>query len=398
MDTSPVVTKRSSVLARPWAEHVGRILHGMAGLVQASSVLGGVLTMGAEYIRPREDSMGHISQELQSVNKQLKDIASSNDDVSKVNQKVAEEILSRLEAQIDDTKQDLLKIKTSVEETFLLLNDLQFKDGLETIDSAYDVFVTESESGRLKQFELYSFHLKTMVRKYLGQTKVSDYLSLVMRHGGYARASKAMDSILVTRAKILLMFVFYHLLQQEKEKVQQDFKRFTTDYQQYLDMFRKITGLQYTGSKDLAIDLPSVQINQRKNDSGTFSKQKLNNFLKAHGLLELEDLLTSRGIVVEDLLSMTEDEMMANGIQSYKFRKMLKGAVTQLQQTEGLDQDDDEVIPHGFLAQNQVEVSSLMKAGMSTSCPGPEENTTGWLDYFRAGLSSLPVRGGHWGT
>ena len=93
--------------------------------------------MGAEYIRPREDSMGHISQELQSVNKQLKDIASSNDDVSKVNQKVAEEIISKLEVQIDDTKQDLLKIKTSVEDTFLLLNDLQFKvctgsDGGET--------------------------------------------------------------------------------------------------------------------------------------------------------------------------------------------------------------------------------------------------------------------------
>jgi len=354
-------------------------------LVPGNVLLGGVLALGTEYLSP-SNSMEDISTELKCVNQQLQNISSNNEDVSKASQKVAEEILVKLEDQIEDTRHDLRNIKTSIDETLLLVTDQKYKDGLETIDSAYEVFIQESESGQFKEFEHYSFHLKTMAKKYLSLAQVTEYLTIVFGKGGQDRVQNVMDNILVARAKVVLIFVYYNMMKQEKEKVKEYFHSFTKDYEQYVDMFEKVTGFQYLVGRDLVINLPAAQINPKPKE---IAARKLTSFLKAHNLLELEDLLTSRGIVVEDLVTMTEEDMLAAGIQSYKLRKMMMKAVKQLDNAD-LCHGDCEL---NILAQHQIGVSSLIEAGETEVADPNLEETVGWLSSLKTGLSSIPVPG-----
>ena len=57
--------------------------------------------------------------------------------------------------------------------------------------------------------------------------------------------------------------------------------------------------------------------------------QKLRIFLEQFSLLELEADLLRKGIILEDILKMDDDEMLEAGIKAYRHRKKLLRAIRE---------------------------------------------------------------------
>jgi len=58
--------------------------------------------------------------------------------------------------------EDIEKLMETVEQIFHLLKDLRYKDGSETVESAFDAFLDMSSPRQIKEFESYAFELKKL--------------------------------------------------------------------------------------------------------------------------------------------------------------------------------------------------------------------------------------------
>ena len=59
-------------------------------------------------------------------------------------------------------------------------HDYIVQDGIETVDSAYVVFLQEGP----EDFQQYAFELKTTAAKYLGPKRTKEYLNIIYREQG----------------------------------------------------------------------------------------------------------------------------------------------------------------------------------------------------------------------
>ena len=200
---------------------------------------------------------------------------------------------------------------------------------METIESAFDVFIDEASIHQVDEYDNYSFELKTTVKKFLDPNRISEYLKIVHAKDGVALAQSVLDYVLIVRAKNLMMTSCIHLFKKKPEKVQLDFDGFNNHYKQYAAVFETIPGCSYKPGQDIQRKNPLPAIFSKTNKGIVNSvDDSLVKFLEKHGLIELEGLFKWKGILLEDLLEMTDDEMLEAGIQAYRHRKILiKGAL-----------------------------------------------------------------------
>ena len=62
--------------------------------------------------------------------------------------------------------------------------DENVQDGIETVDSSYDVFLREG----LEDFQQYAYELKTTASKYLGPKRIKEYIFIIHREQGLEMA------------------------------------------------------------------------------------------------------------------------------------------------------------------------------------------------------------------
>ena len=62
--------------------------------------------------------------------------------------------------------------------------DVVVQDGIETVDSSYEVFLQEG----LEDFKQYAFKLKTTAAKYLGPKRIKEYITIIYREQGVEMA------------------------------------------------------------------------------------------------------------------------------------------------------------------------------------------------------------------
>ena len=173
------------------------------------------------------------------------------------------------------------------------------------------------------RFDSYVFELQTTIEMYLARKRIADYMTLVFKDQGRDTANTALDYIVIVRAQVMLMTVSYHTFKNEGEDVCDALNAFNTDFESYVHDFKAITGYDYKPGKELQVKLPVAKSLLPETDSNAPTSAELLNFLELHGLQNLQRLLENQGVEVDDLLTMTNQEMMDLGIKAYKDRRKL---------------------------------------------------------------------------
>ena len=81
------------------------------------------------------------------------------------------------------------------------------KDGIETIDAAYEVFLNDGFEG----FQQFSFEFKTIARKNLSPKRIVEYLKVIHRQSGAAKCREVLEYVVMALAKYLQITVAYDI-------------------------------------------------------------------------------------------------------------------------------------------------------------------------------------------
>merc|ERR1719320_448735 len=96
-------------------------------------------------------------------------------------------VLKSIERHKCSSSEEMLAMKNLIEQTFLLVADVKYRDGIEKVDAAYEVFISESTSGHFEDFRPFSFELQTIATQNFAPKRIEEYLRIIYRDGGGIR-------------------------------------------------------------------------------------------------------------------------------------------------------------------------------------------------------------------
>jgi len=388
-----VKTSLAKVQGKAWAEPLGqtlslsgKVVDACGGFLPGAGIISGALAFGAELLDPTP-TMKDLSEELKLINQHLQN-TSLGDRGTRAMEKVAEEIQDKLREELsnsirphlqavirevadgqDKLSDEIRQLQSAVEATFQYV---KFRDGLETVESAFEVFLEMSSQKEIKEFENYSFELKTVLKKSLKPSKIEEYLTEVQRTRGVSMTQTVMDYVLLVRAKNLMMCTHINIYNGEHTKAEEDFNLFNKQYEAYCNSFKKVTGSIYQPGQQPEIPKPTLQVRPsvREASSTTASdKIQLRVFLEKWNLTEIYEQLSNNGITLNDLPDITHQDLKDAGIQAFQHRKKLLGAIRENSSSGSTRTEPDPT--------NNTEVTRRQLASIAISSdPVPDFPTT----------------------
>lgn len=347
---------------KTWAEPLGKglaiggqIVTGMGNLVPGIGILGGAMAFGASLLNP-EPTIADLQLELKEIKLEISDPSQSKTVLRALQrqQKDLEEKienpLGEIKSNFEEIKTDMKKIFKSIEEeslgfsddvsklkdvisqTFLLVADVKYRDGIDKIDAAYEVFITEASTGQFDDFKQYVFELKTIATQNLAPKRIMEYMKIIYSDGGgIPMCQSVMDYIVIVISKYLQMMVAYAIFKEDSERVTSQFELFNEQYSSFVDIFKKVTNLVYKPGSEIVHQKPIAKVSPmsdgRPHKKSDASNRELESFLLKYGLVMLGETFQKKNINFEDVLDMDKDEMEEVGITSYKHRKLLWRAI-----------------------------------------------------------------------
>ena len=173
------------------------------------------------------------------------------------------EVTQILAAKVDDMatqykamKSDLEKIVNLATDSFELIKEMHYLDGLDYIDSAHTVFFTSKQSmdQRMSQFESHRFELQTKYTQHLNPRKIGRFLNLLKDEGtgdeGHQKALAMFNYIVTVEAKYLQMMCVCHINNEDYESLTGQYDLFTDHFQQLSKVMYPILELDQLVTKD----------------------------------------------------------------------------------------------------------------------------------------------------
>ena len=206
------------------------------------------------------------------------------------------------------------------------------QDGIEKIDAAYEVFITESKDAQFDDFKQYVFELKTIATQNLAPKRIMEYMKIIYSDGGgLPMCQYVMDYIIIVLSKYLQMMTAYNIFKEDPERVNSQFELFNEQYKSFVDIFEKVTNVRYKPGDKPILEKPIAKVSPMskvsKQKTSFPSNSELRSFLLNYDLIVLEEKLTRKNITLEDVLEMDKAEIEEVGITSYKHRKLLWRAI-----------------------------------------------------------------------
>ena len=132
------------------------------------------------------------------------------------------------------------------------------KDGIETIDAAYEVFLNDGFEG----FQQFSFEFKTIARKNLSPKRIEEYLTVIHRQSGAAKCREVLEYVVMALAKYLQITVAYDILKGDLEKISGHFELFNEQLEALAVVFRLVTKSKFQQyvAKNKISTLPTLQV------------------------------------------------------------------------------------------------------------------------------------------
>ena len=261
------------IRSKTWAAPVGAAMSVTASIVECFNwlpgvgIIGGALKMGSSMLSPAP-TLSDLSQQVKEIEKHMN---GSSGYVREILQKQMSEIelqmanprseliedydVIRKEIQAsaivickDMTKieSDLTEVKNVVKQTYSLVVDSRYKDGIEKVDAAFQNFVKGSHNLEVTFASLanFIFELETNAIQSLNTEKIAAYLKAIKQTEDDSICEKVFKYILIVRAKYLQISSAYYIYKQDAQRVTNEFESFNRDFNELQRIYQNIIGLE----------------------------------------------------------------------------------------------------------------------------------------------------------
>ena len=142
---------------------------------------------------------------------------------------------------IDNGISDLKSIAT---ETYEMIVDMKYKEGIDLIDSNYDVFLKglRNYEKAHSRFSSFIVELETKASMSFKEQNVRELLSKVMKTRGRARAKHLAAYVFIVRAKYLQIVTAFYLYDNDAERVEEEFQSFNSNVRQLKKIHKELFG------------------------------------------------------------------------------------------------------------------------------------------------------------
>ena len=138
-----------------------------------------------------------------------------------------------------------------------------------------------------------------------------------------------MEFVIAVKGKYLQMLAAYNIFKQDPDQVTLHFEQFNRDFFDMCSSFKEVTHHVFKAGQNVEVLKPIVPVipvkRQPTLELGLSNEEavRVEQFLAMHGLQELLQIFLRKGVSVDDILEMTEEEMEKLGIKAYGLRKRL---------------------------------------------------------------------------
>ena len=148
-------------------------------------------------------------------------------------------------------------LKGMATETYEMVVDLKYKDGIDLIDSNYDVFLKglKNYDKAHCQFSGFIMELQTKANLSFKQQNIRELLNKVAKTRGRWQAKHLASYVFIVRAKYLQIVTAFHLYDNDTERVEVEFESFNSDVKQLQEIHKELFAEEFQPREPLAWEL-----------------------------------------------------------------------------------------------------------------------------------------------
>ena len=263
-----VTESLDKVRSKEWAAPVacalnvtGSIVQGVGNFVPGFGILGGAFKLGSNLLNPQPNlsdlrksekclrldieqlrsksvstvAIESLSKDLERVQAEITNYKESNseliEDFARLKLDVRDQF-KNMSREMKNIENDVKELKDIVTATFELIVDQRYKEGLESIEAAYDTFLDGANNleATLISFDYYIIELQTNFNQHLKPEKIEEYLRIIKNHNGADMCHQMFNYILVVKSKYLQIMTVYYIHKKDVSRVTAIFERFNEHY------------------------------------------------------------------------------------------------------------------------------------------------------------------------
>ena len=358
------------VRQKQWAEPLGvamgvtaSICNGLGSFVPGLGMVGGAIQMGGKILNPApsladikrsekeileslEGQTGIIKEtlekRLETIREEMKRPQSENVEDFQIVKKEVQSCVSAMTSDMRRLENELVDIKDIINHTFQLVRDMRYRDGIEKVESAYEIFLKGSNNlvNTLEQLQGFMFELQVIADQNLAPQRIGEYLRAILVNEDVEIAQQIFKYILVVRSKYLQLATAYYIYQQDAGRVAAEFESFNKDFDEMKKVFKAETGTDFQPDRPLTDDvmikcrntkkiLPDVT--QASQDSTSiFEFESIAAFLNDIGLAPLIDIFLEEGVTMDILKNCNDDDLTKIGVEKYGHRKIIIDSLSKI--------------------------------------------------------------------
>ena len=150
--------------------------------------------------------------------------------------------LSGIASDLKTLDNGIAPLKDIAKESYEILVDLKYKEGLDLIDSSYVVFLRglKNYDKSHSRFSAYIVELETKASLSFKEQNIKELLHKVLKTKGKVQAKHLASYIFVVRAKYLQIVTAFYLYDEELERVEEEFESFNNDVKQLQEIHKQL--------------------------------------------------------------------------------------------------------------------------------------------------------------
>jgi hypothetical protein len=238
-------------------------------------------------------------------------------------------------------ERDLADVKQIVDHTYQLVRDSRYRDGIEKIDGAYQIFTKglHNLEATFNKLENYIYELEVLAEQNLNCQRIREYLRAIRLTEDNDVCHQTFKYILVVRSRYLQISVAYHIYKKDAHHVASEFNCFNREYVELYQIFKEEIGCEFNPEQEPTGELvkkckdsKKVQpdITQSIELQGSSSEDPLKTFLKDIELPHLYEPLKKEEVSMKLLMVSDNKDLVHFGVEKSGNRLAILKAITTL--------------------------------------------------------------------
>ena len=243
----------------------------------AVGMVGGAMKMASNILDP-PPKLSHLKEERQKLENMLegssdlireqirKSIEISERNITMEIQTQFEQSMKVMSSDLKTIETELGPIKNLGRETFDLVLDIRYKQGIEMIDSAYQSFLRGASNFKTTHSLLgnFIFELETMAGCTFNRDNIETYLAKAAKSRGSDEAMKLATYVFIVRTEYLQLVTAFYLFMNDTDKADAEFRLYQEDFEELQQIHEKVFQVEFS-PQELAIAAPEAMTQPKKN-------------------------------------------------------------------------------------------------------------------------------------